>query len=346
MAQTTGFLAVKLKGQTTSFESSGLKVWQPVDAAMIAGDGILLDIKGDDIGWYYNSTTDNVFLITSDGWAVELVRLGDYWQWVVGASDLGSGATDPGSLMSKTAQIVVERTVGGVRSKLTSKDFALSVERQYGFVAGSIAGLAAHFDAYDLTEADAAVVTTWQDKGQYNRDVTEATNKPTKTSTGLGRPFVAFDGTNDLLTSTLADVGLACTAFVVAKIGSYDATTRGILQVGGTNGARLAFNSTNLKGLSGADVANTTLPALDAWFVAVITKTASGAITVQKGTAAAVSTASVAAVTAGTIGMGDTVADAAADVDVAEVIIYDSVLTATQIERTVRSLQNKWQATG
>jgi hypothetical protein len=80
--------------------------------------------------------------------------------------------------------------------------------------------------------------------------------------------------------------------------------------------------------------------------VAVATKAASGAITIQKGAAAAVSTSSTAAVTKGAVTVGDTIADAPADVRISEILIYDSVLSAADINRVVRYLQNKWEATG
>lgn len=348
MAQTVGYLDVFLKGQSSSFVTGGLTVYQPIDSSYIAGDGVLFKISGEDLGWYYDSSTDLAFLITQDSDAVALTRKGDWWQWIVGANDLRTPATAPNSDATMTAQLVIERNSSGTRTRLTSKPFTLTVKRQFGFVAGSISGLVAHYDAYDLTSiAENAVVPTWDDRSLNDNDLTEATNRPTKMLTGAGRPFVDFDGTNDILTSELANLGTACTCFVVAKIGSWDGTTRGIIQIGGTNGGRIAFNSSNLKGISGSDTANTSLPAaLDTWFVATMTKTASGAITIQKGTGSEVSQASTAAVTAGAITVGDTAADAIADCSVAEIIVYDSVLSATNIERVVRSLQQKWQATG
>lgn len=347
MADTAGYLDVKLKGKATSFTTGGLTVYQPVDADYIGGDGLLFDVKGDDLEWYFDSSTDSVYLINTDGDAVALTRKGDYFQWIVGANDLRTPATAPNSDASMTCQIVAERNTAGVRTRLTSKSFTLTVKRQLGFTPGSISGLVAHYDAYDLTaNAEGASLATWDDRSLNDNDLTEATNKPTVSYTGAGRPFVSFDGTNDLLTSELTNVGTACTVFVVAKIDTTDATVRGIVQVGGTNGARIAFDNSNLKGISGSDIANTSLPATGEWFVAVATKTASGAITIQKGTASAVSQASSAAVTQGAIVLGDTPADAVADCGVTELLVYDSVLSATIIERTVRALQIKWQATG
>lgn len=345
----TGQLTVKLRGETSSFVSAGLIVPQAVDADAIAGDGILFDVKGEDFGWWYNSSTDTVLIVTTDGFSEALTRYGDYFQWIIGANDLGSPATAPGASVSKTARIVVERLTAGAGTAITrleSQSFALTIERARAFSPQSIDGLVLWVDAYDLTEAVAAVIASWDDKTLFERDMDEATNKPTRRNTGAGRPYALFDGSNDLLTSVLADLGTACTIAFAGFIDTYDATVRGVVQVGGTNGARLAFDNANLKGISGSDIANTTLPSLDTWFVGIVTKTASGAITVQKGTAAAVSAASSAAVTAGAVVMADTPADAAAAIGAGELCVYNSVLTAAQINSLVRYLQTKWQATG
>lgn len=348
MAQKAGYLTVTLKGSTSNLVSAGLKVAQPVDADMVAGDGLLFTIDGSANGWYYAST-DTVFILTSDGFSVPLTRKGDYWQWIIGPNDLGSPATAPGSTVDKTCQFVVERLTAGAGTAVTrmvSEDITITIERQYGFTPQSISGLVGWWDAYDLTEAVAATIASWGDKTYYNRDLAEATNKPTRQNTGAGRPFLLFDGVNDLLADSLADIGTACTVLAVFKTVVQDATTRGVVQVGGTNGARIAFNATNLKGFSGSDVANTTLPTNGVFCVAVATKTASGAITIQKGTAAAVTTSSTNAVTVGAVGVGDTAADSAANIGLHELMVWDNVLSAADINRAVRAMQNKWQATG
>jgi len=65
-------------------------------------------------------------------------------------------------------------------------------------------------------------LTTWEDSSSSNNDVTEATNKPLYKTGGLNsRPYVYFDGTNDLLTKA-SPTGLpsganARTVFIVAQ---------------------------------------------------------------------------------------------------------------------------------
>lgn len=346
MASTAGNLDVKLQGAASSFIGSSLTVYQPVDASMIAGNGILFDIKGDDLGWFYDSSTDVVSLVDANGFSVDLTRKGDYYQWVIGSSDLGTEGTDPGSSVSLTCHFVAERNASGVKTRLASNTFTLIVKRMHGFIPTQISGLVGWWDAYsDATTVD-AVVTTWDDKSRLDRDLTEATNKPTRRDTAQGRPYLEFDGTNDVMTTTNGEFGDPCTVFVAAVIDAYDATVRGIVQVGGTNGVRIAFDNANLKAISGTDTANGTLPSLDAWFVAAATKAAGGDVTIQKGTGSVTTQASAAAVTDGTLSIGDTAADAFADVGIAEVIVYNSVLSTGDRERVIRYLQQKWAATG
>mgnify|MGYP002683615858 CR=1 FL=1 len=130
MADVVGFLSVLLKGARQTFVGSGLTVYQPVDAGMIAGDGILFDVKGDDLGWYYDGgTTDTVYLITTDGDSVTLTRKGDYFMWEIGANDLRTPATAPSADASFTAQIVVDRVLAVVSTLRGNGTAVLLVEQ-------------------------------------------------------------------------------------------------------------------------------------------------------------------------------------------------------------------------
>ncbi len=341
-------LGVKVYGSAQSVVSQGLRVQQVVDS-----DGlgyVDFDLAGREVGWDYASATDTVRMVSSLGQSVALTRVGDFWRWTVDPDDLGTGSTAPGGTASRTCNIVVERTVGAdpvtnPPMRWSSRPFALSVERQIGFSPDSVAGLELWLDAYSLVAtSDAAAVASWDDKSIYDRDVSEATNQPTKRTDGQGRPYVLFDGTNDLLTTNWAQFTAPTTVFVAGQIDSYDATVRGFVQVGGTNGVRIAFDNTNLKGVTGADVANTSLPALDTPFVATASKVAGGAVTIQRNLVAAVSQASAAAVTAGTVQVADTAADSAAAVAVYELLVYNTVLAAADQARVQRYLMKKWGA--
>ncbi len=341
-------IAVRVYGSSQSLTSQGLRVQQIVDA-----DGlgyVDFEVGGRPLGWDYSSATDTVRLVDTDGHSVALTRVGDYWRWAVDPDDFGSASTPPGGTAARTCNVVVERTAGAdpvtnPPQRWSSRPFALSIERQVGFSPDSIAGLGLWLDAYSLVStADAASVASWDDKSIYDRDVSEATNQPTKRSDGQGRPYVLFDGSNDLLTTSWAQFAAPCTVFVAGQIDSYDATVRAFVQVGGSNGVRIAFDNANLKGASGADIADTSLPSLDTPFVATASKVAGGAVTIQRNLVAAVSQASAAAVTAGTVQIADTTADAAAAVGVYEILVYDSVLSSADQARVQRYLMKKWGA--
>ncbi len=320
--------------------TNGPRVIQMVDADSI--NGVDFRVEGRHLLWDYDSATDAVSIETSDGLSKALTRVGDYFRWVVQPDDLGGAAITPNSTGNKTAAIVVTRTLSGVPTRLASQDFTITLDRQVGFNPHSIAGLGLWLDAYSLTEAAGAVITTWDDKSPYDRDVTEATNKPARQNTGEGRPYALFDGTNDVLASTWAKFKAPCTLFVAAQMVTRNATVRGIAQVGGTNGVRIAFDTSNLKAITGSDVANTTLPELQQYFVATATKAAAGNATIQLGLNAAVTATSTAAVTEGTTQIGDTAADQPGNFGLFELLIYESVLSAANIEKVVRYLQKKW----
>lgn len=341
-------LGVKVHGSAQSVVSQGLRVQQVVDS-----DGlgyVDFELAGREVGWDYASSTDTVRMVSSLGHSVSLSRVGDFWRWTVDPDDLGTGSTAPGGTASRTCNIVVERTVGAdpvtnPPMRWSSRTFSVSVERQIGFSPDSIAGLELWLDAYSLVAtADAASVASWDDKSIYDLDVSEATNQPTKRTDGQGRPYVLFDGTNDLMATNWAQFTAPNTVFLAGQIDSYDATVRGFVQVGGTNGVRIAFDNANLKGVTGADVANTSLPALDTPFVATASKVAGGAVTIQRNLVTAVSQASAAAVTAGTVQVADTAADSPAAVAVYELLVYNTVLAAADQARVQRYLMKKWGA--
>lgn len=340
MATKAGYLSVSVRGSTVDLVASGLQVVQLIDADYIGG----IDFKVEDPSrqWDYVASTDTVKIVTTDGYSEVLTRVGDYFRWTIGANDLGGPLVAPGSSRAPTVQIVVERDDGtGIMTRRSSDAFTLTIARKIGFNPSQISGFFAQYDAYDTSEASGALVTTWDDKAPADRDLTEATNKPTKRFTNEGRPYLEFDGVNDLMTSNTTDFPKTCTAMIVAKMGAYDATKRGLLQVGGTNGGRIIINNANLIGASGANEALTTLPALNTWFIATMTKTDGGAVTIQLNDDAPVSNASVLAVTQGALTVGDTVADAVADIDIAEIVIFDVVLTAANIELLYRYLAHK-----
>lgn len=337
MAVDTGFLNVSLRDSSSNIVASGMVVGQSIDASQLQG----IDFFVDHPTWAYDSTTDTVFLVEqSTDQAVALTRVGNHFRWSVGANDLGGFAAAPGSSVNKTAYVMVVRDSGTARLTLTSKTFTVTLDRRRSFYPTQIAGCQLWATSWRLTEAAGATVQTWDDASPQDADLTQASAglRPTKRATGEGRPYLEFDGIDDLLATTLASFSAPCTIAVVARLRAVDATVRGIVQVGGTNGPRIAFDNANLKGISGSDVANTALPATNVWFVVVATKAAAGNVTIQLNLTAPVTGVSTAAVTAGTVQIADTAADAVAAVDVAEVAVWGSVLSAADVETVVNGL--------
>jgi hypothetical protein len=330
----TGFLSVSLRDSSSNIVASGLTVGQSIDASHVQG----IDFFIDHPTWNYDSATDKVYLVDqSTLQAVELSRVGNHFRWSVGANDLGGFSTPPGSSVDKTVYAMVSRDTGTARTSLTSKAFSLTLNRRRTFQPTQLSGCLLWATAYSLTEPVGSSVQTWDDASAQDADLSQSTSgsRPVRRNTGEGRPYLEFDGTDDAMATLVSAFAAPCTLAVVARVRSADATVRGIAQVGGTNGPRLAFDSSHLKGASGSDVADTALPSLGTWFVGVVTKAAGGNVTVQLNLNSPVTATSSAAVTAGTVQVGDTAADAVAAVDVAEVAVWGSVLSAADIETLV-----------
>jgi len=349
MAIQTNFLKVSIYGSSLDLVTNGLRVSQVIDADGLAYVDFVID--GRALGWDYSSTTDLVYLVCdTNGDSVALTRVGDVWRWTVAPDDLRSAGTAPNSTLALTCHIVVERTTGGdpvtnPPGRYDSREFAVTLDRKIGFSPDSISGLVLWLDAYDFAAVSAATAeSTWDDKSVYDRDVSQATgaNQPTVQFDGTGRPYLLFDGSNDQMATSWNLFTAPNTIFVVAACVAQDATTRGIIQVGGAGGARLAFNATNLKGMSGSDVANTTLPALNTPFVGTVTKAAGGAVKCQYNLVAIVDGGGTQAVTAGVVELADTTADAAANVRIYEVLVYDTVLSPANLAKVQRALLKKW----
>lgn len=342
MSINTNFLTVSLRSSPSqSIVSAGLNVAQVVDASSV--DGVDFRIEGPaDL----STSTDTVMLVTSDGYSKTLTRQGDYWRLTVGPDDFGGAGTAPGTTLTKTAQFVVERLVSSVWTRWASQDFTLKIDRQIGFAPKGVAGLLAWYDAYDLlATANGTTLSAWSDKSDYARNLAQATgaNQPAKQTWTNLRPYVLFDGSNDSMASTLGGLTGSLTVFIAQVFRSSDATVRASVHVGGVGGPRVAMDNTNISGRSASDAATTAKPTDDVWHIATVTKNTSN-VTVQLGTGSPASAASVGSITAGVLELGDTTADAAANVGIGEVLVYNSVLGASEINRIVRALSAKWGA--
>lgn len=208
---------------------------------------------------------------------------------------------------------------------------------------------------------DNQTISTWKDISGQGKDATEATNKPTLQTNELnGKPVVRFDGTNDKLESTNT---IFNTIMVVAKNSSigtdwtgtvglegstaqlFDAVYLGMDSTGDrpsfrvTNTGNTAFQATNATGktfeagvfhIHSADY-NAGSKVLNNWIDGL-----------KQGTATLTGTVTPSTKT----GIGCNYYDSNAidfwNGDIAEVVIWDVVLTEAQREKAIFFLSRKW----
>lgn len=337
-------LSVKLRGTNTNVVSAGLAVVSVLDGPSSPVD---FAIAGN--GFDYDPDTDTVTLVATSGLSVPLTRVGDYFRWSVTPNDFGIEEVYPAvfnftTTASLSCYVVVRRDLGSNEyTHFSSQSFAVTITRRPALAPNVGTGLVGAWDAYTLTGTVGDAKGTWEDFSPRDTDLTATdTARPTFQRTNEGRPFLRGDGSNDVMATSVADYGEACTVLLVARIMTADATQRGIVKIGGTNGLRIAFTNANIIAQSGSDQATATVPATGEWFVVVATKTAAGAVTLRLNDAAVVTQASTAAVTPGTITVFDTSDDAFAAVDVAELVVWDTVQSAAIQDNFRYSRIAKW----
>jgi len=346
MPTDANYLSVALRERpTVDVKSTGLNVLQMADGT---GNGrVDFKVDGDALGWDYDSSLDTVWLVESSGRRTALSRVGDFWRWAVGATDLYGSAITPGGTGNRTCWIEVQRGTGatttGPFTRYASADFTITLDRQIGINPFSIGGCVAYYDNWDFAStAPATTVTTWDDKSPVDRDLVEATNPPLVRFDDLGQPYIEFDGSNDELETVPTDIpglgsGLAQTIVMVARHRS-NSGTDDLFQAGGTNGGRLDYDGTNARGMAGADAASTTAAGVGAWAVYTVTKDGTN-VTVQKNLVAEVSTASAGAIAAGTLVLGRSTVNATAFAafDIKKLAVFNSDLSQNDTDLLVRA---------
>jgi hypothetical protein len=209
-----------------------------------------------------------------------------------------------------------------------------------------VPGLVAWFKGDGITGlADAAPVTTWIDSSGQGHDVTQATsgNRPTyRVNAVNSKPVVRFDGTNDYLKSSAFTLNRPTTVIVVAK----SAVTTGThTYVDGNSGADLYIykNSTpsyvmDLSILSTATV-DTGFHIMAATFDGTNSK---WRVNGGAGVTGSASTSGAGAITLGAFGSGAT---NFLNGDIAEVIVYSTVLSLTDLNAVGTYLNSKYGTT-
>jgi len=226
------------------------------------------------------------------------------------------------------------------------------VQSRYARPLPVTANLKAWYDAADaatITDAGAGAVSAWSDKSGNGFTASEATNRPTTgTRTINGLNTLDFDGTNDILSSSLPADDFSQVVFAVVETDSI-ANIRTILGANNTGGFCLRIqNATgNLQlekqGIaaifnSSVPLAATTPAIVEAYLTASFAKLSQGTNVVNSGQAAHAQTA-----TAGrTAQIGASAGALFWDGKIGEIIVYDGTLTRVQEGLILGYLSDKW----
>lgn len=223
------------------------------------------------------------------------------------------------------------------------------------FAPTDIAGLAAWYDASDtatITDAGGGAVSAWADKSGNGFTATEATNRPiTGTRTINGLNVLDFDGSNDLLSSSLPADDITQTLFAVVEIDDFAGNFRTILGANLSGGWCFRINQT-----TGAMQTEKQATAAIQTGVAVATATpyillASTGTTISKQQRSlewvnGSQTTHAQTLTAGrTAVIGCTGTTLPFDGKIAEIIVYSETLDVVEIGQVTGYLSDKWAIT-
>ena len=268
-------------------------------------------------------------------------------------------------VVDSTGAVTVAGTISGVTDPTTAQQAATKnyVDNGVRFAPPFIDSNTVWLDANTLsaTLTDGASVTSWTDASGTLEAFAEATNPPTfKTSIINSRPVVRFDGTNDLLTSTsqlstFLAVG-AKTVFLVVKTPS--AFQSGDTLCGIMNSVPYVTGGPSANCRLGIHVLNTGVlntvnydGSQDVLTGDTLSASTTYVLTYQHDGTNQTSQVNAATADSGASGNSDSLADTLllgnystvfAEVDIAELIMYNTVLTTAQKARVREYLRSKY----
>jgi hypothetical protein len=218
------------------------------------------------------------------------------------------------------------------------------------FSPADIANLALWLDSNDastFTYSSGSVVSQWNDKSGNARHLSQATvaNQPARSGTINGLPSVVFDGTADKLAT--ADPGSATsqpqTLFIVMKPSSLSGS-RNILGTASASGVPTVYTTGTSLGLfCGSVVTGGTVATGTSYVMQWTANGASSAGRINGGASALSGNPGSTGWRGYCLGQyrpGDSGSEYAGDI--AEVIVYDSSLSLTDINRVGAYLAAKW----
>lgn len=252
MAIENNYMNFSVKGSQADPISDGVKIFIPGHADGIYKMYFRVDFY--ERGIIYASG-DKVFLVTTGGFGVELTKVADsdYWELTVTTNLFGAGGIKPGDSVTLDAYIVYQDS-GSAPTVLsyTSRMFSLTVERSPTWNPYVYSGVLVRgwWRAWDITGISEGTVIggTWTDKSQYEMDLLQATaaDQPTYQEDGIGRPYVKFDGSTDLMAATPKVLG-TLGVIAVVRLRGLSATPAPIFFFDETTDWEVRFTSTNLE---------------------------------------------------------------------------------------------------
>jgi hypothetical protein len=225
-----------------------------------------------------------------------------------------------------------------------------------GFAPDQIAGLEAWLEADAIGGADGDPVTTWQDSHTSNNDATGATGQTLQTNEINGLPVVRFDGVDDFMvvnnivandaTRTIFFVGRSLAAGYTAGDGFFGFTAQSELEMAGASAGVSQFRW--VQNQAGSNVLFGGVPTTTAHVFTLRFNSATSADGyVDSGSATnfdpdnnyqASGTSSFA------IAAKTEAGSTPGNIEVGEVLVYDSALSDTDLDTVRQYLSDKWLA--
>ncbi len=316
-------------------------VGQSIEMSVIAGEGRAFHLIG------FKSTLPSCPSEGDDVDAVS-VNLSNPFRLGMTAAEI-----QPGS-----ANTVVIRGAFDTAFKFASCSIPLFSPDERGFAPISIAGLQLWLDAGDtntITETGRQV-TNWSDKSGHGNDaIASGASRPTTNSGTLnGLNVIEFDGSSHAMSTTFNASGGALTVFAVASTNEDNRVILGANDSGGVNSSSMGLGIMNrpvmyTPNFAGALEGTTVVSAGPQFHVFTMTHsggTSAGREIFLNGISEASdrTAAAVATISSYSVGARNNsgVASNFWNGSIAEVLIYDSVLSDGDRDRVVSYLKSRW----
>lgn len=198
-----------------------------------------------------------------------------------------------------------------------------------------------------VTDAGGGACSSWADQSGNSRDLTEGTNRPSIQSAQVnGYPGIRFDGSNDKLTSPSFTLNQPFTVFAIVKVITNTNPRRIFGSTGGTvtkpvlrGGSTVQLNDES----SGADGASVSMTSGTYYLLKVVGNSTSSVMALNNGSdATSASDINDPLTSAAGFQLGCNAGASFANVEYAEIAIYDSSITGTNLTNLLTYFQTRY----